>query len=142
MIGSLRTRTPLIAAAAVAAVAAPVAIAATSGPTLHVHGPATLKVDQKFTVGASGHVAKRRILAVTIARHRKCAATYGDEKAKGGFIAFVRSVDPGDFSEKRSGLHFSGPSQGHYCAYLGKPSDSIYAPPKARDSKAFVVTAK
>jgi hypothetical protein len=132
-------RTLLTATALAAAAAAPAAIAA-SGPTVQVHGPASLKVSQKFTLSATGHVSKQRVVAVTIHQHGKCAATYGDDKASGSYIVFVRSVGPGNFDEKRTGLNFNGPTQGHYCAYLGKASDPIYAPPRARSSKAFKVT--
>jgi hypothetical protein len=137
MTRSLRTRSPLVAAA-VALVAIPAAALA-AGPTTTVHGPNHPKVDRKFTVSATGHTGRKRVLQVTIHLHGKCKATYGDDKASGSYIAFARFVGPGDYNEKRSGLHFSSKTNGHYCAYLGNPKDLQTDPPVARSSKHFQV---
>jgi hypothetical protein len=138
MTRNLRSRSPLLAAA-LAAVAIPVGAEAASAATVHVFGPTHPKVDKNFAVGASGTTGKRRVLQVTIHRHGKCKANYGADKQSGSFIAFARFVGPGEYSERRSKLHFSEKTNGHYCAYLGNPSDLQTDPPVARDSKHFQV---
>jgi hypothetical protein len=138
MTSTLRSRSPLIAAA-VAIVAIPAAAIAGSGPTVVVHGPSHPKVDQRFTVRATGHTGRKRVVQVTIHRHGKCKATYGADKDSGSYVAFSRFVGPGDYDEKRSGLHFLDKTNGHYCAYLGNPKDLTTDPPKARSSKHFQV---
>src|SRR4051812_20977143 len=80
MTRTLRSRSPLLAAA-VAAVAIPLAGAgAASGAEVQVHGPTNPKVDKNFTVRATGKTGKERVLQVTIHLRGKCRKTYGDEK--------------------------------------------------------------
>jgi hypothetical protein len=138
MTRTLRSRTPL--AAAVAAVAIPLAAAGAAGAAdVQVHGPTHPKVDKNFTVRADGNTGTKRVLQVTIHLRGKCSKTYGDEKDRGQYIAFARFVGPGHFDEQRSKLHFDGKINGHYCAYLGNPDDLTHDPPVARDSKHFQV---
>ena len=137
MTRSLRSRFPLIAALAVAAAVPAIALAAPSSVT--VRGPSKPEVGQRFSVGAKGHAHKKLVLQVTIHRHGKCRKTYGEEKDSGSYIAFARFVGPGEFNEKRSGLRFTAKTNGHYCAYLGRPKDSIYDPPVRRSDKHFQV---
>jgi hypothetical protein len=138
MTTTLRSRSPLIAAV-VALVAVPAVAIAAGNATAVVHGPSHPKVDKNFTVSVTGHTGRERVVQVTIHRKGKCKATYGAEKASGSYIAFSRFVGPGDYSEKRSGLHFLSKTNGHYCAYLGNPGDLTTDPPKARSSKHFQV---
>jgi hypothetical protein len=133
----LRSRSPLIAAALGLAAIPAVALAATSNTT--VHGPGHPKVNKRFTVSADGHANKKLVLQVTIHRHGKCKATYGDEKASGSYVVFARFVGPGDYDEKRTGLRFTGKTNGHYCAYLGRPKDLTTDPPVDRSTKHFQV---
>jgi hypothetical protein len=138
MTRTLRSRLPLIAVAAAIAAVPAVAIAATTGTT-KVHGPSHPKVGKRFAVRADGTTNKKLVLQVTIHRHGKCKATYGDDKASGSYVVFARFVGPGDYDEKRGGLRFTGKTNGHYCAYLGKPNDLTTDPPVARSSKHFQV---
>jgi hypothetical protein len=121
---------------AVAAIPA-VAVAA-GGPTTKVYGPTHPKVNEQIAVGAQGHTGKRRVLQVTIHRHGKCKATYGDDKSSGSYIAFSRYVGPGEYNEKRR-VRIIKKTNGHYCAYLGNPKDQTTDPPVARSSKHFQV---
>ncbi|HKP89102.1 MAG TPA: hypothetical protein VJT75_03925 [Thermoleophilaceae bacterium] len=134
---NLRSRFPLIAGAAALAAVPAVAIAA-SGTTT-VHGPSHPKVNKRFTVRADGTTDKKLVLQVTIHRHGKCKSTYGDDKASGSFVAFSRFVGPGEYDEKRTGLRFTGKTNGNYCAYLGRPSDLTTDPPLDRSTKHFQV---
>jgi hypothetical protein len=135
---SLRSRFPLIAGAVVAA-AIPVAAVAATATSTKVHGPTHPKVGQNFRVSADGFTGKRRVLQVTIHRHGKCRATFGDDQANGSYVAFARFVGPGSYSQKSSKLHFTAKTNGHYCAYLGNPDDLTTDPPVARSSKHFQV---
>jgi hypothetical protein len=136
MTRTLRSRFPLIAAVA-ALVAIPAVAIAASGTT-KVHGPGHPKVNKRFAVRADGTTDTKLVLQVTIHRHGKCKSTYGDDKASGSYVVFARFVD-GDYDEKRSGLRFTGKTNGHYCAYLGRPKDLTTDPPVARSSKHFQV---
>jgi hypothetical protein len=138
MTRTLRSRS-VLAAAAVGVAALSVGAYGASAATVQVHGPTHPKVNKNFKVRADGHTGKRRVLQVTIHRHGKCKSTYGDDKASGSYIAFSRFVGPGDYNEKRGGLHFTAKTNGHYCAYLGNPNDLTTDPPVARDSKHFQV---
>jgi hypothetical protein len=129
MTRTLRSRLPLIAAVAGIVAIPTVAIAATTGTT-KVRGPSHPKVNKRFAVRAEGTTNKKLVLQVT---------TYGDDKASGSFVAFARFVGPGDYDEKRGGLRFTGKTNGHYCAYLGRPKDLTTDPPVARSSKHFQV---
>lgn len=133
----LRSRLPLIAVAAALVAVPAVAIAAASSTT--VRGPTHPKVNKRFTVRAEGHAHRKLVLQVTIHRHGKCKATYGDDKASGSYIVFSRFVGPGDYDQKRTGLRFTGKTNGHYCAYLGRPNDLTTDPPVDRSSKHFQV---
>jgi hypothetical protein len=136
MTRNLRSRSPLIAAALGLAAIPAVALAASATT---VHGPGHPKVNKRFTVRADGHADKKLVLQVTIHRHGKCKATYGDEKASGSYVVFARFVGPGDYDEKRTGLRFTGKTNGHYCAYLGRPKDLTTDPPVDRSTKHFQV---
>ena len=138
MTPSLRSRSPLIAAAVAVAAIPAVAIAA-GGPSAVVHGPNHPKIDKNFAVRVTGNTGKRRVVQVTIHLHGRCKSTYGDDKASGSYIAFSRFVGPGAYDEKRGKLHFSKKTNGHYCAYLGDPKDLTTDPPVARSSKHFQV---
>jgi hypothetical protein len=138
MTRTLRSRSPIVAAIAVAALV-PIGAGAASAATVQVHGPTHPKVNKFFTVRADGHTGKRRVLQVTIHLRGKCRKTYAGEKEGNQYIAFARFVGPGDYNEKRSKLFFREKTNGHYCAYLGDPQDLQSDPPVARDSKHFQV---